>query len=536
MLEIADLKKLNELTESDMILVSTSEGVKAIPSVTLGAAVSPVTLYERFAKSISSVFNTEKVSTSNKVQRYLLKDTSKEVYMELDKNNIIWYESEVYTVDKVPQIQQYTDMSGNLVYWSEDPDSSEFSGDGYPWKVQSGRKIFMTYEKTQFPVLCYKYTTKTIKKSTISDSGMVDEYTFGNRQTGVIKKTNKEFIFSMSIGSKECGMRVVVDDTTGEISGELIGTWEGVNDIDPDKRLTKDSVKKFLYEDQDLNSYLISIVLDTSNKIGWYLSEDTSNKVFSYVKDGYLVIRQAVVKQNPTTGNPITQHAKNLYGNLLYWKEDMSVGGAVSSAGYPLKNGINAFLTTEKTDYPAYIYDYNYTDLLKLSYSPQNGIEQEFKDASGNSGKISLLDSEFVAKFKNSSGTKETSITMNADSGVLKGAWKVDNDSSIFDITPEKVGTYTIISGDEVTVTLENNKTFLLQHTGTTQLNIQIPEAEEGTVIHSKIFVPNTDILITWGSNIVGTDTEKTLNESGTTEFVLTHYKGLNELIYLKKL
>ena len=94
MLTLENLKKLSELTENDMVLIYTHEGVKAITSQLFGAAVSPTTLYERFAKGISTVFNTEKVSTSNKVQRYLLGDTSNETYMELDKANVIWYESD----------------------------------------------------------------------------------------------------------------------------------------------------------------------------------------------------------------------------------------------------------------------------------------------------------------------------------------------------------------------------------------------------------------------------------------------------------
>ena len=52
MLTLGNLKKLSELTENDMILVYTADGVKAISSQLFGAAVSPTTLYERFAKSI----------------------------------------------------------------------------------------------------------------------------------------------------------------------------------------------------------------------------------------------------------------------------------------------------------------------------------------------------------------------------------------------------------------------------------------------------------------------------------------------------
>ena len=88
-----------------------------------------------------------------------------------------------------------------------------------------------------------------------------------------------------------------------------------------------------------------------------------------------------------------------------------------------------------------------------------------------------------------------------------------------------------------VTVQLENNKTYVIQQeSGEINLNVQIPDVENNTVIRSRVFVPSTDISITWGSNIIGTDSSKVVNESGNTEFILTHYKGLNDSIYLTKL
>ena len=569
MLTLGNLKKLSELTENDMILVYTADGVKAISSQLFGAAVSPTTLYERFAKSISSIFNAEKISTSNKVQRYLLGDTSNEVYMEINKTDIVWYESEVSMTDDLPQTEQYVDMSGKPVYWSEDPDSGERSEDGYPWKAASGKKIHMTYEETLYPVICYKYVVKTLKKSILGENGLTDEYFFGSRQSGIIKKTDTEFIFSMSIGGQECGIKVVVDKTTGDISGELLGLWDGINDIDPSQRLTKDSIKRFMYEDQDLNSYNTPIMLDTSNRIGWYLMEDTSNKVFSYIKDGEIIVRRARVKRNISTGNPISSQAKNIYGNLLYWTENMNNGGSISAYGYPLKNGAHVFLTTEETDNPAYVYEYDYDDLLKMSYDSQNGIEQEFKDASGNIGKLFLSQSGFNATFVDNTGEKETSIIMNGTSGTLSGDWKVrKDDKTTFDIvpkelpeipegiknpmlsiqngnivwveTPKELESYVSSTPDSelnVTVQLENNKTYVIQQeSGEINLNVQIPDVENNTVIRSRVFVPSTDISITWGSNIIGTDSSKVVNESGNTEFILTHYKGLNDSIYLTKL
>lgn len=569
MLTLGNLKRLSELTENDMILVHTTDGVKAITSQVFGAAVSPTILYERFAKSISSVFNAEKISTSNKVQRYLKKDTSDEVYMEIDKTNITWYKSKVIMQGETPATEQYKDMSGKDVYWSEDPNSGERSEDGYPWKAASGKKIHMTYEETPYPVMCYKYEIKTLKKSILGENELTDEYFFGSRQSGIIKKTDTEFIFSMSIGEQECGIKVVVDKTTGDISGELLGLWDGINDIDPSQRLTKDSIKRFMYEDQDLNSYNTPIMLDTSNRIGWYLMEDTTNKVFSYIKDGEIIVRRARVKRNTSTGEPISSQATNIYGNLLYWTENMNNGGSISAYGYPMKNGVSVFLTTESTEFPAYTFEYDYDDLLKMSYDSQNGIKQEFKDASGNIGKLFLSPSGFNAMFVDNAGEKETSIIMNGTSGTLSGDWKVrKDDKTTFDIvpkelpeipegmknpmlsiqdgsivwveTPKELESYTTSVPDEdlnVFIQLENNKVFIIQQeSGEVKLNPQVPDAGDNIVIRSRVFVPSSDISIVWGSNVIGTDDSKAINESGNTEFVLTHYKGLNDSVYLTKL
>ena len=374
----------------------------------------------------------------------------------------------------------------------------------------------------------------------------------------------------MSIGGKECGIKIVVDKDTGDISGELLGLWEGINDIDPSQRLTKESVKEFMYKNQDLNSYNASIILDTSNKIGWYLSGDVSNKIFSYIKDGEIILRRARVKTNITTGNPISSHAKNIYGNLLYWTEDVNNGGSTSSYGYPLKNGTPIFLTTTKTNHPAYVYEYDYDDLLKMSHDSQNGIEQEFMDSSGNKGKLYISQSGFTVKFSDATGENETSIVMNGSNGILNGVWKLSKDggNTTFDIVPkelpeipknmknpvlsvkdnkvvwvdvpEESETYTVVTPSDdlnASIQLENDKVFIIQQeSGEINLNIEVPDSGNNIVIRSRVFVPSTSVLIRWGDNVVGVDDSKTTNEFGNTEFVLTHYKGLNDSIYITKL
>ena len=106
--------------------------------------------------------------------------------------------------------------------------------------------------------------------------------------------------------------------------------------------------------------------------------------------------------------------------------------------------------------------------------------------------------------------------------------------------TPKELENYVSSDPDEdlnISIQLENNKVFVIQQeTGEINLNVQIPDVENNTVIRSRVFVPSADISITWGSNIIGTDSSKVVNESGNTEFVLTHYKGLNDSVYLTKL
>ena len=86
-------------------------------------------------------------------------------------------------------------------------------------------------------------------------------------------------------------------------------------------------------------------------------------------------------------------------------------------------------------------------------------------------------------------------------------------------------------------IQLENNKVFVIQQeSGKINLSLQIPNVENGVVIRSRIFVLSPDISITWGSNVIGTDSSKAVSELGNTEFLLTHYKGLNDSIYLTRL
>ena len=86
-------------------------------------------------------------------------------------------------------------------------------------------------------------------------------------------------------------------------------------------------------------------------------------------------------------------------------------------------------------------------------------------------------------------------------------------------------------------IQLENNKVFVIQQeSGKINLSLQIPNVENGVVIRSRIFVLSPDISITWGGNVIGTDSSKAVSELGNTEFLLTHYKGLNDSIYLTRL
>ena len=124
--------------------------------------------------------------------------------------------------------------------------------------------------------------------------------------------------------------------------------------------------------------------------------------------------------------------------------------------------------------------------------------------------------------------------------GIKNPMLSIQNGNIVWVETPKELESYVSSTPDSelnVTVQLENNKTYVIQQeSGEINLNVQIPDVENNTVIRSRVFVPSTDISITWGSNIIGTDSSKVVNESGNTEFILTHYKGLNDSIYLTKL
>ena len=124
--------------------------------------------------------------------------------------------------------------------------------------------------------------------------------------------------------------------------------------------------------------------------------------------------------------------------------------------------------------------------------------------------------------------------------GLEKPMLSIQGGNIVWVETPKELESYVSSTPDSelnVTIQLENNKTYIIQQeSGEINLNVQIPDVENNTVIRSRVFVPSTDISITWGSNIIGTDSSKVVNESGNTEFILTHYKGLNDSIYLTKL
>ena len=473
-------------------------------------------------------------------------------------------------VDEIPQTEQAHDESGKLLYWSHDIEDCLYSDDGYPWKTNSGKKIYITYDKTDYPITIYKYSNHTIKSNTIDDElGLQNRYYFGNQgQYGKIEKSDNEFKFSMLISGTECGIKVKVDPDTGDLTGHLIGVWEGINDISAEERLTKLNAKEFLYTNQDLNTYVSSISLNTSNKVGWYLMNDTSNQVYSSVQDGQIPMNLAVVRTNPTNGNPITSMVTNIYNKQLYWTSNMSTNGSISGYGYPLKNGVPVFMTTEPTKYPVYAYVYDIIELLKFDYSLTNGIEQTFSDASGNQGKLFVNTDGIRVEYKpKTSGSPAISLVMNGTQGTLNGDWKVIKGGKTFNLVPElpevpndlvkpmlsvesgkvawvetptekhKLVNLNGESSEVVSIVMEHQTTHIISlDSGNLDINVTIPNVPDNTVIRDRILVTGSDITLTWGDNIIGSDSDKEVDAEGNTEFILTCYKGFNESkIYIKK-
>lgn len=424
------LGQIPSLSKDDKILINTADGMMELPAEVLGAVFSSTSLFETYNRVQLEQLNVDTITTTRKIKNYFNSDTSSELFFEyIDGDFVIKY-GEVLIVEDVPQTIQATDLRGKPLYWNENPDTAEIYDD-FPWKTESDEKLFIGYEKTDYPVMVYQYREYEIKRSHIDiNSGfptITDTYSSMDLSTtGYIEKNKDSFVFQLVTNqNKSCGIKVVRNND-GTLGGELIGVWDGLNDIDPDQRLTKNEVKEFLYNEQDYYTYIKGISLETSDKIGWYLLKETKSHVYSRIDNDVIIIYLAETKTN-LAGSYVTEQARNIFGHPLYWKQDMTFGASVTDQHIPLKDGIYTYMTTEVTDYPVYIYQYNLTELCKFSYEmlPDRsyGVKQTFGNLSGNKASLYQTTSGLVLEYLDSNTNTTSKVLLNRGGGTLIGKW-----------------------------------------------------------------------------------------------------------------
>lgn len=91
-----------------------------------------------------------RVSTSERVKRYLAKDLSVDAYVLVEGNRVEWHSA--YTDGTREQAKTPT---GLPVYWEADVDTAQLGSDGYPYI--DGKRVFTTTAVTDWPTYVYKY-------------------------------------------------------------------------------------------------------------------------------------------------------------------------------------------------------------------------------------------------------------------------------------------------------------------------------------------------------------------------------------------
>jgi hypothetical protein len=392
-------------------------------------------LFETYKLVELSELNVKTMTTHNKIQKYLDGDDSDELYMEYHDNTVTFLRGQVLkNSDQIPLTTQAQAVTGELLYWSHDITGAQCY-EGFPWKTQDEEKIFITLEDTGYPVTVYQYHLTTLKQSEIeivnNEPVITDTYSSKVTSKGIVKKQNNEFTFLLQEnGDKLCGIKMSVNEEDGSVTGKLVGTWEGLNDWDVDSALTTGKFKDWFYHNQDYYTYVKTLSVETSNKIGWYLNNEVENlHCYMRMENSELVVILAKNKTN-SAGSYIQEQAVNLLGEKLYWNQEMVYQIGTSGNGIPIKSGKYVFMTTEETDYPVYIYQYDETELFRIDYGSlsdsSQGVRQIFSDGSDRIAVISKTNTELNIEFKKKSDNSVLSkIILGEEGGTLGGTWKV---------------------------------------------------------------------------------------------------------------
>ena len=117
----------------------------------------------------------DQLSTSRRIRKYILSDTSDDNYLLVQNNYLRMITG---TVTGGSQTVQATNLNGRLLYWQKEPVGH--NADGYPTDDR-GNQIYATTKPTNWPVMTYVYT-ETVKGSVAlqNSSGVyVPEITLG---------------------------------------------------------------------------------------------------------------------------------------------------------------------------------------------------------------------------------------------------------------------------------------------------------------------------------------------------------------------
>ena len=98
------------------------------------------------------------LSTSQKVMKYLNKDTSDDDYIEAHEQGIELKSASVVMSGSTPVTEALFDRYGNQLYWQKDIAYAEII-DGFPYV--NGKQVYMDTEVTDYPVEVYQYNVTT---------------------------------------------------------------------------------------------------------------------------------------------------------------------------------------------------------------------------------------------------------------------------------------------------------------------------------------------------------------------------------------
>lgn len=155
------------------------------------------------------------------------------------------------------------------------------------------------------------------------------------------------------------------------------GTYKISGDVEVEGAIESEAIiTDAIYAEQGDIAQLTVDVLNTSRRIAKYLTEDTTDDNHFEAYGNTMAFVTSTVKFDSANGgeDPLTEQLVNRYGDLVFWKEDISEADIVD--GYPYIDGHRVYTTTDNTGYPVTVYQYD--NLIKRK------IEFQYDEAQGN--------------------------------------------------------------------------------------------------------------------------------------------------------